>query len=839
MKSFRLYAFSTALCLLVGFQLVSCGLLDEEETTTETVTVKEAAPDTIAPTILFTVPVNGDLSTSVTGNLKVVFSEAMDNTTVNNNSITLRNSAGTILQTMVTYDDQIATVDPTDNLSYSTDHFLSFSKDIADTSGNKLGSLPYAFFKTAAAPDTTAPTVTTVSPTNGATAVPVQTSLMITFGEDMELDNLTPSTILLADNATKSPVTGTVDFDSGRIVKFTPNSSLTAGTTYEAKVLRGVEDTSGNGLNDNYTWTFITASEIYPSVSSVVPDNVTTGVALTSGLTITFDTAMDLSTLTTTTILLEDNSSNSVAGSVSFTSNQIAVFTPSSNLSPELTYTATVTTGAQNASGVNLLDNYTWSFTTSDVYPVVSSTVPDNATTGIAINADIRITFDVDMDLNTLTTSSISIADGGVSVAGLLTYANSKTVIFTPSSTLSYGTTYTVSVSTAAKNAAGVPLETTYSSTFSTVTYSPIASVNSVSTGEMFSCAVFNNRTGKCWGLNNMGALGDGTLVSSSLPVSVSGLIEATAIDSGARHSCALTNDRTIRCWGDNQLGQAGDGSGVSYTTPVTVSGISPNLALEDVRQVTSGVFHNCAILQDYTAVCWGLNNSGELGDGSTVNKSTPVAVSGSISNFEQLSAGGHSISPSAFTCGLVDNGTVYCWGENNQGQLGDNSTTDNSTPDLVMGLTNVASISAGGRHVCAVQDNGSGLCWGDNLYGQLGDNSTTGQDNYMATNIVGNDNFSAISAGYYHTCGLLVDSSVRCWGDNRYGQLGDNSTTNREIPTAVSGITSATAISSGDYHTCAVLADQSVKCWGYNNYGQLGDNTQTNSVLPVNVVDP
>jgi len=155
------------------------------------------------------------------------------------------------------------------------------------------------------------------------------------------------------------------------------------------------------------------------------------------------------------------------------------------------------------------------------------------------------------------------------------------------------------------------------------------------------------------------------------------------------------------------------------------------------------------------------------------------------------------------------------------------------------MGLTNVASISAGGRHACAVQDNGSGLCWGDNLYGQLGDNSTTGQDNYMATNIVGNDNFSAISAGYYHTCGLLVDSSVRCWGDNRYGQLGDNSTTNREIPTAVSGITSATAISSGDYHTCAVLADQSVKCWGYNNYGQLGDNTQTNSVLPVNVVDP
>ena len=344
-----------------------------------------------------------------------------------------------------------------------------------------------------------------------------------------------------------------------------------------------------------------------------------------------------------------------------------------------------------------------------------------------------------------------------------------------------------------------------------------------ISSGSYYhSCAVLADGQVQCWGNNSNGQLGDGTTTNSSLPVTVNGISTATAVAAGAIHTCALLSSGVVKCWGHNGYGELGNGSTTDWASPASVSGISNAVA------ISARSYFSCALLSDGTVKCWGNNANGQLGDGTTTNSSTPVTVSG-ITTATAIAAGNLE-----HTCALLADGTVQCWGDNSQGQLGDGSTVSSTVPVSVSGITTATTIAGGGAfHTCALLADGQVQCWGGNDFGQLGDGTTT--DAHMPVIVSGISNATSIALGTYHSCAQLGDNEVRCWGQNSYGQLGNGITSLSVTPLTVSGITTA-AVAVGSFHICALPGDGSVKCWGSNYYGQLGDGSQTNSSSPVTV---
>jgi alpha-tubulin suppressor-like RCC1 family protein len=296
----------------------------------------------------------------------------------------------------------------------------------------------------------------------------------------------------------------------------------------------------------------------------------------------------------------------------------------------------------------------------------------------------------------------------------------------------------------------------------------------------------------------------------------------------GGNHTCAVMSDGTVRCWGWNDYGQLGIGTNPDSVLPVTVSGISNAVA------VSAGNHHTCAVLSDGTVRCWGDNRVGQLGNGTDGwgnSSSLPVTVSG-ISNAVAVSAG------YLHSCAVLRDGTVRCWGYNSSGQLGNGSYTDSNLPVVVSGISNAVAVSTGGSdfgsHTCALLSDGTIRCWGYNGSGQLGNGTNTGSN--LPVVVSGISNAVTVSVGRDHTCALLRDGAVRCWGYNYYGQLGNGTDTDTNLPSTVSGINNAIGVSAGYLHTCAVLRDGTVRCWGDNSNGQLGNGTNTDSNLPVTV---
>ncbi|MBN9366115.1 MAG: IPTL-CTERM sorting domain-containing protein [Comamonadaceae bacterium] len=354
------------------------------------------------------------------------------------------------------------------------------------------------------------------------------------------------------------------------------------------------------------------------------------------------------------------------------------------------------------------------------------------------------------------------------------------------------------------------------------------AGVAAIAAGSYHSCALTTAGAVHCWGSNGNGQLGDGSTTSQSTPVAVSGLDSGVAaIAAGNSHTCALTTAGAVLCWGFNGSGQLGDGSTTQRTTPVAVSGLGSGVAA-----IAAGRHHSCALTTAGAVQCWGNNNSGQLGDGSTMGRSTPVAVSGLDSGVAAITAG------SQHSCARTTAGAVRCWGSNFNGQLGNGTTTDSTTPVAVSGLdSGVAAIAAGHNvHTCALTTAGAVRCWGWNVYGQLGDGSTMGRSTPVAVSSLGSG-VATIVAGTSHSCARTTAGAAHCWGDNFFGQLGDGSTTNRFTPVAVSGLgAGVAAIAAGDTHSCALTTAGAVLCWGFNGSGQLGDDSTTQRTTPVDV---
>ena len=333
-------------------------------------------------------------------------------------------------------------------------------------------------------------------------------------------------------------------------------------------------------------------------------------------------------------------------------------------------------------------------------------------------------------------------------------------------------------------------------------------------------CQIKDDGSVRCWGTNNNGQLGDGTTTSRLQPVSVAGLFtgRATAVAAGTFFSCAVVGG-SVQCWGINSFGQLGNGTTIDSLTPVFVSNIG------NAVSITAGSYHACALLSNGRVLCWGRSEFGRLGndilnDGMA---STPQQVV-NLSDAIAITAG------SSYTCALRANGAVACWGRNDAGQLGDNTTTDRGFPLLVSGLSNAVVIGAGFNHTCAILANGAARCWGDGASGKLGDGATLRR--VTPVPVAGLSDAVAISAGLNHTCAVLANGAGRCWGPNVDGQLGDGTTT-RSLTPAVAAVDSAVAIVAGFSYSCASQANGVVRCWGLNNSAQHGNGTLTGSTAP------
>ena len=304
--------------------------------------------------------------------------------------------------------------------------------------------------------------------------------------------------------------------------------------------------------------------------------------------------------------------------------------------------------------------------------------------------------------------------------------------------------------------------------------------VAAIAAGFSHTCALTKVGAVQCWGRNSGGQLGNGTLKDRLAPQTVkAGKFELangiTAIAAGTSHTCALNRAGGVTCWGYNGDGELGNNAGWDASAPVPVPGLDHGVAL-----IAPGDRHTCVLTTAGGVQCWGRNDRGQLGDGSTTPTLAPVGVTGLASGVTALAAG------RSHTCALTTAGAVKCWGYNDHGQLGDGSTTQALTPVEVSGLASgVESIATGYQHSCARTTAGAVQCWGDNDNGQLGNGTTTAALTPVAVMGLASG-VAAIGAGFQHSCARTTAGTVHCWGGNGNGQLGNGTTTDALTPVRV-----------------------------------------------------
>ena len=351
-----------------------------------------------------------------------------------------------------------------------------------------------------------------------------------------------------------------------------------------------------------------------------------------------------------------------------------------------------------------------------------------------------------------------------------------------------------------------------------------------VSAGVSHVCALTSRGTVKCWGANGFGQLGDGTTTDHLNPTDVSGLVgKVTGLSAGTHHTCALTLGGAVKCWGGNFFGQLGDGTTIDRQNPVDVTGLT-----NGVIAISAGGSHTCALTDSGVVKCWGFNANGELGDGTTRNRQTPVDVKAMASGASAISSGG------LHTCALTRQGGVNCWGWNNFGQLGNGTTADQVAPvDVIRLAGGVTALSLGAYHTCALMRTGEVKCWGLDISGQLGDGTLRLAPSPVSVGALRN-RVDMISAGGGHTCALTDSGGVKCWGDNSAGQLGGGITENLLNPVDVSGLESGVvALSASGDHTCALTSEGDVKCWGDIEVNESGDVALSRHLALVDLSGP
>lgn len=367
-----------------------------------------------------------------------------------------------------------------------------------------------------------------------------------------------------------------------------------------------------------------------------------------------------------------------------------------------------------------------------------------------------------------------------------------------------------------------------------------------LSAGDDHTCAIDERGSAWCWGFAQQGQLGlgigdgacelritEGPVVDRPTEIARAAVGDADVVAAGGVHTCVIAGLGAIACWGGNCRGQLGSGDVRAALAPSTVAGDAP---IAGWATVWTGRAHTCAADGAARMWCWGANEYGQLGLGTTSPLSEPGATTPvRIDDFGEAATAALGV---AHTCALTSAGAVLCWGANGAGQLGDGTRTVRSRPSPVMLPGAATHVTAGDRHACAVVD-GRAWCWGWNERGQLGDGAACapGDDECaerpLPVRVALEGSVTAIDAGSQLTC-AIVGEGVWCWGANDVGQLGDGTNRSSATPVRVIGIDDAVALSAGANHACAIRRDRSVWCWGRNAQGQLGDGTRRDSAVPV-----
>ena len=436
--------------------------------------------DTTPPTVSATSPANAATDVATNSSVSVTFSKAMTNSTLNAASfILVPTTGGGPIAGTVSVNGNTAQFTPSVQLAATTQYTASVAASVTDAAGNLLGSDFSWSFTTAAAPDTTPPTVSDTAPSNGATGVPVNSSVSATFSEAMTNSTLNATSFTLA-TAGGGPIAGTVNVN-GNTARLTPLASLAGSTRYTATITTAARDAAGNALAVKFTWNFVTAAipdTTPPTVSANSPANGANGVALISTISVTFSEAMkDASINTASFTLVKTTSGTPVAGTVNV-SGTIATLTPSANLALNTQYTAVVSTAAQDAAGNALVTNYIWTFITTvgDITPpTVTVTTPSFGATGVALNASLSAIFSEAMTNSTINTTSFTLVEtaSSTSVAGAVSVSGT-TATFAPSADLAPSNNYIATITTSVLDAAGNALATNIVWDFTTASATPV-----------------------------------------------------------------------------------------------------------------------------------------------------------------------------------------------------------------------------------------------------------------------------------------------------------------------------------------------------------------------------
>ena len=372
--------------------------------------------------------------------------------------------------------------------------------------------------------------------------------------------------------------------------------------------------------------------------------------------------------------------------------------------------------------------------------------------------------------------------------------------------------------------------------TFPGSTIGSIHSLTAVGAAHNYTCVVMDNNDMKCWGRGGQGYLGNGNSDGSFVPsnVDMGGRVAVEMSGTGGHHTCMLLDNGSLSCWGEDWNGQIGHGHyGGWWDTPHEYVSLGTNAAVT----VVTGIHHTCAIADDETLWCWGQNTNGQLGTGDYDRRTSPTQI--------QLPPGRSPVSVTAMfdtTCVVLDNGSGMCWGLNNEGNLGDGTYNDRNEPTPITILPenrSLVALALGPSHTCGILDDGLVSCWGgNNNYGAFGDGTTNNSTYPRSPQLPSGRTAISIDAGLGHTCVILDNSSGMCWGWNEFGQLGDGTTNNTTTPIFVSMPHGAglAEISAGMRHTCGVATNGSLYCWGAHGQGALGLGVDVDSDVPAYV---
>jgi alpha-tubulin suppressor-like RCC1 family protein len=717
--------------------------------------------------------------------------------------------------------------------------------------------------------------VVRTDPAPGKKDQPLNASIVIVFSEPVASGSLTATSVQLSRASTTVPGTVSQLPGSGTTVVFTPDAPLAPNTDYVLLITTTVTDLDGEPLAEAVSVSFTTgvASTGQPATISVSP----TAIQMTGGTYQLTATVRDAAQTVLVGLLVTWTSSDpngltvSATGLVTArTTGSYVVRAASSGLStvaqlvvaagPPAAVTIAPTPTSVGAQGDTIILSATVrdardrvitypSMTWTSTAPTVASVAPFNpgdeppghaTVTGVSLGeATITATSGTASGtaLVTVTTpppvGSVTVAPDSLKLLARTTKRLTVTVRdaagrVLPGRPVAWATG---AASVATVDASGLVGGVDSGSTVVIATSggvsdsAPITVValrmGAVVAGGSHSCALTTGGAAYCWGDNFYGQVGDGSELSRLFPTAVTGALSFAALSASSFHSCGLALDGKAYCWGDNAYGELGDGN-APVRSPVPVAVLANSLTFS---VLAIGASHTCGLAPGGAAYCWGYNRDGELGDGSfDTSSAVPVAVTGGHT-FSALSARG------VHTCGIASGGTLYCWGSNRNGELGDGTRSSRAVPTAVPGGLTFSAVSANAAQTCGTTTGGATYCWGN-----VPLDTVNPKPPDPPTLVGGGRSFVALAGGDWHTCGLVALGTAYCWGSNFSGQLGDGSTTDRSVPVAVSGGLTFSALSGGGAHTCGLTSGGVAYCWGENRSAQVGDGSQTSSSIPLRV---